>query len=138
MPFQLDPTESKTEQVPFLTCLGSEGVNATCDHIAYDVPRPRLTDVHVEVAAPRPAEECVTMAPVTVVQVVCEEIEEEKCFETTAFEHEDVELEATASGIEDPFCKIGELSLPSEVCSSPGGKTTTTTTTTERPRIRRY
>jgi len=71
--------------------------------------------VSVEVAAPQPVETCVTKT-IVLTEVVCKDIEEQKCFNVAKFEDGINTVEQVEVILGEPKCDRVTLSLPTKVC----------------------
>ena len=73
-------------------------------------------DVEVNVAAPDPVQSCVTK-DITITEVVCTDIKEEKCFNLAKFEDDTNVIDQTEVVLGDPKCDDITRTLPTQACS---------------------
>jgi len=120
--------ETKTETMKVTTCAPSGygghhygGEHQYC-HEEYQTQSfkvPLVTvplDVEVEVAAPDPVQNCVTKE-ITITEVVCKDIKEEKCFNVAKFEDDTNTIDQTEIVLGEPNCNDVTLTLPTQACS---------------------
>ena len=82
----------------------------------YSVPlvNPPLV-ISVDVAAPEPVRNCVTKT-IKITEVVCRDIEEEKCFNVAKFEDGTNTVEQREIILGEPNCNQVTLTLPTKSC----------------------
>lgn len=121
--------ETKTETMKVTTCKASGygsphyggGEHQYC-HEEYQTQSfkvPLVTEpleVSVDLAAPQPEQVCVDKE-ITVTEVVCKDIEEEKCFNVAKFEDDTTTIEQTEIVLGEPNCNDVTLTLPTQACS---------------------
>merc|ERR1719228_2422719 len=73
-------------------------------------------EVSVEVAAPQPEQVCVDKE-ITITEVVCKDIKEQKCFNVAKFEDATTTIEQTEIVLGEPNCNDVTLTLPTQACS---------------------
>ena len=73
-------------------------------------------DVPVEVASPEPVKSCVTKE-IEITEVVCNDIEEQKCFNVAIFEDGPNTVDQTEVIIGEPNYNQVTLTLPTQACS---------------------
>jgi len=73
-------------------------------------------DVEVELAAPQPVQNCVTY-DITITEVVCKDIKEEKCFNVAKFVDDVNTIDQTEIILGEPKCDDVTLTLPTKACS---------------------
>jgi hypothetical protein len=84
---------------------------------AYRVPLVTVPlEVSVDVAVPVPAQVCVTKE-ITITEVKCTDIEEEKCFNVAKFEDGINTVEQIDHVLGEPNCNAVTLTLPTQACS---------------------
>jgi len=120
--------ETKSETMKVTTCKASgygdhygAGEHQYC-HEEYQTQSfkvPLVTvplDVEVEVASPEPVQSCVTK-DITLTEVVCQDIKEQKCFNVAKFEDGTNTVEQTEIILGEPNCNDISLTLPTQACS---------------------
>jgi len=120
--------ETKTETMKVTTCKPSgygdhygSGEHQYCHEEyqtqTYKVPLVTVPlDVEVDVAAPEPVQNCVTK-DITITEVVCKDIKEEKCFNVAKFEDDVNVIDQTEIILGEPNCNDVTLTLPTQACS---------------------
>jgi hypothetical protein len=121
-------SEIKTESMRVTTCrpsgyataYGDAGEHQYCREEyqtqQYSVPIVTVPlIVNVEVAAPEPVRNCVTKT-IQITEVVCQDIEEEKCFNVAKFEDGTNTVEQIEVVLGEPNCNQVTLTLPTKVC----------------------
>jgi len=120
--------ETKTETMKVTTCKASgygdhygAGEHQYC-HEEYQTQSfqvPLVTEpltVEVVMASPDPVQNCVTK-DITITEVVCKDIKEEKCFNVAKFEDATTTIEQTEIVLGEPNCNDVTLTLPTQACS---------------------
>jgi len=121
--------ETKTETMKVTTCKPSgygqphygAGEHQYC-HEEYQTQSfkvPLVTEpleVSVDVAAPQPEQVCVEKE-ITITEVVCKDIKEEKCFNVAKFEDATTTIDQTEIVLGEPNCNDVTLTLPTQACS---------------------
>jgi len=121
--------ETKTETMKVTTCKPSGyghqgyggGEHQYC-HEEYQTQSfkvPLVTEpleVSVDVAAPQPEQVCVDKE-ITITEVVCKDIKEEKCFNVAKFEDDTNTIDQTEIVLGEPNCNDVTLTLPTQACS---------------------
>merc|ERR1712038_1704886 len=123
--------ETKTETMKVTTCKASGygdhyggGEHQYC-HEEYQTQSfkvPLVTEplaVEVDVAAPEPVQNCVTKE-ITITEVVCNDIKEEKCFNLAKFADDTNTIDQTEIVLGEPNCNDVTLTLPTQACSKKG------------------
>merc|ERR1712088_486209 len=99
--------------------LGAQTTQVTYETKTETMKVPLVTEpleVSVDVAAPQPEQVCVDKE-ITITEVVCKDIEEEKCFNVAKFEDDTTTIEQTEIVLGEPNCNDVTLTLPTQACS---------------------
>jgi len=120
--------ETKTETMKVTTCKPSgygdhygSGEHQFC-HEEYQTQSfqvPLVTeplDVEVTMASPDPVQTCVTKE-ITITEVVCQDIKEQKCFNVAKFEDATNTVDQIETILGAPNCNDVTLTLPTQACS---------------------
>jgi len=120
--------ETKTETMKVTTCKASgygdhygAGEHQYC-HEEYQTQSfqvPLVTEpltVEVVMASPDPVQNCVTK-DITITEVVCKDIKEEKCFNVAKFEDSTNTIDQVETVLGEPNCNDVTLTLPTQACS---------------------
>lgn len=72
--------------------------------------------VTVTVSVPEPVQTCVTK-DIVITEVVCQDIEEQKCFNVAKYEDGTNTVDKTETVLGEPNCNAVTLTLPTQACS---------------------
>ena len=119
--------ETKTETMKVTTCKPSgygdhygAGEHQYC-HEEYQTQSykvPLVTEplaITVDVSVPEPKKICVTK-DIVLTEVICQDIEEEKCFNVAKFEDGTNTVDQTEIILGEPNCNAVTLTLPTQAC----------------------
>merc|ERR1712012_104212 len=97
-----------------------ETLSATTTQVTYETKTETMKvttcEASGDLAAPQPEQVCVDKE-ITVTEVVCKDIEEEKCFNVAKFEDDTTTIEQTEIVLGEPNCNDVTLTLPTQACS---------------------
>merc|ERR1712088_253957 len=92
-----------------------ETLGAQTTQVTYET-KTETIEVSVDVAAPQPEQVCVEKE-ITITEVVCKDIKEEKCFNVAKFEDATTTIDQTEIVLGEPNCNDVTLTLPTQACS---------------------
>ena len=94
---------------------GHQYCKEVAQETAYNVPVVEQIDVDVKVAYPEPVKTCVNK-PISLPQISCESVTEQKCVQQPQVEDAVETLEKCTTGLGEPNCQKVELTLPKQKC----------------------